>query len=579
MLNLTLVTGLFDLGRGSAVGDLAEYNVRPFEQYLESFSRLLQVEAPMSIYVEPRHEAFVWKHRERKNTRVFLRTPDSFRTEFPFYDRVQEIRRNPEWRARAQWLGESPQANLELYNPMVMSKMGMLHDQTIFDPFGTDHFVWIDAGIASTCGGYIGDPRWLASLVPVLRKFLFICFPYEGSSEIHGYDRGAMAQMCQTDHVRRVARGGLFGGERRAVGRANHHYYRLLEESLANGEMGTEESIFTIMTYREPESYDRYEIPDDGLILHFLDNLITRPVPVVTTEVVELSATLVPTARLPRRAFDPSSIDLARLSVALYVVTFNSPPQLRLLLESWSEQPGFLTSTSRYLIDNSTDPSTTPDYDDLCREYGFEHIKHDNLGICGARQFAAEHFDASRHDYMLFFEDDMLAQPPGQGLCASGLPTRIERLYEKALLIMEKEGFDFLKLSFTEAFGNNSEQWAWYNVPSRVRREVWPEMPALPKEGLAEVIPATRFEHIGSVDGVAYASGEVYYGNWPQVVSRQGNRRMFLGTRWAHPFEQTWMSHMFQLARRGELRGAVLLASPILHTRVHHYPASERKES
>jgi hypothetical protein len=144
---------------------------------------------------------------------------------------------------------------------------------------------------------------------------------------------------------------------------------------------------------------------------------------------------------------------------------------------------------------------------------------------------------------------------------------------------MEKEGFDFLKLSFTEAFGNNAQQWSWYNVPARVRREVWPEMPMLPHEGLAEVIPPTRFEHIGSLRGLAYASGEIYYANWPQIVGREGNRRMFLESRWAHPFEQTWMSHMFQMSRAGTLRGAVLLASPVLHTRVHHYEGAERKES
>jgi hypothetical protein len=242
-------------------------------------------------------------------------------------------------------------------------------------------------------------------------------------------------------------------------------------------------------------------------------------------------------------------------------------------------QPEFLTRTTRYLIDNSTDLTTTADYAALCAAYGFEHLKQDNLGICGARQFAAEHFDASGHDYMFYFEDDMLAQAAGTGPCPNGFPGWIDGLYDKLLLIMEKEGFDFLKLSFTEAFGNNAQQWAWYNVPAHVRREIWPELPTLPREGFADVVPATRFEEIGSVNGLAYASGEVYYANWPQVVGREGNRRMFLDERWAHPFEQTWMSHMFQMSRRGELRGAVLLASPIRHRREHHYDGTERKES
>ncbi|MDX2170747.1 MAG: WlaTC/HtrL family glycosyltransferase [Deltaproteobacteria bacterium] len=579
MQDLTLVTGLFDLGRGAAVENLGSGFVRPFESYLENFARLLAVDVPMSIYVEPAHEAFVWRHRRSDNTRVFHRSPQSFRSEFPFYDRVQEIRRDPAWRARAGWLAESPQANLELYNPMVMSKMGMLHDQSIINPFGSSHLLWIDAGLANTCAGYLGDARWPARIVPLLRKFLFVCFPYEDGYEIHGFDRRAIADLARTDHVRWVARGGLFGGARHAIPRANALYYRLLEISLAQGEMGTEESIFSIMTYREPQHYDRFHIQADGLLGTFFHALIHEPVRVVTTEPVAVSPQVIHSERPKPRAFDPSSVDLDRLSTALYVVTFNSPPQLRLLLDSWTAQPEFLTRTTRYLIDNSTDLGTTPAYAALCEEFGFVHLKRDNVGICGARQLAADHFAAGPHDYMFFLEDDMLAQPRDAAPCANGFPGWVEGLYEKALLIMEKEGFDFLKLCFTEAYGSNAQQWAWYNVPPRVRREVWPESPSLPHQGFAEAIPATRFDAISSVNGLPYASGEVYYANWPQVVSRAGNQRMFLDSRWARPFEQTWMSHMFQLSRAGTLRSAVLLASPIRHCRVHHYVGSERKES
>lgn len=577
--DLTLVTALFDLGRGAVVENLSAGFVRPFDAYLESFSRLLRAAAPMSIYIEPRHEEFVWRHRAPQNTRVFAQSTDRLRNAFPFFAEVQKIRRDPAWRARAGWLAESPQANLELYNPLVMSKLGMVHDQSIINPFGTDRFLWVDAGIASTCGAYLEDPAWPARIRPLLEKFLFLCFPYEGADEIHGFDRRAMAHFARTDDVRWVARGGLFGGRREAIARANRLYYRLLEVSLQQGEMGTEESVFSIMAYREPESYDRFLLPEDGLILHFLDRLLRGPVPVVTAEVVDVSPPPAAAAAPRPRAFDPGAVDLGRLSTALYVVTFNSPPQLRLLLESWAACPQLLGETARYLIDNSTDARTTPEYAEICAQYGFEHLKRDNVGICGARQLAADHFAAGAHDYMFFFEDDMLAHPAGGGLCPNGFPTWVDGLYEKTLLIMEKEGFDFLKLSFAEAHGDNSQQWAWYNVPARVRRDLWPELPMLPQEGLAEAIPATRFERIGSVGGLAYACGEVYYANWPQIVGREGNRRMFLEVRWAHPFEQTWMSHLFQLSRSGQLRGAVLLASPVRHCRVHHYERTERRES
>jgi hypothetical protein len=52
-----------------------------------------------------------------------------------------------------------------------------------------------------------------------------------------------------------------------------------------------------------------------------------------------------------------------------------------------------------------------------------------------------------------------------------------------------------------------------------------------------------------------------------------------MDTVWEHPYEQTWMSHIFQLTREGCVKPAVLLASPVNHNRIFHYPAESRKEN
>lgn len=144
---------------------------------------------------------------------------------------------------------------------------------------------------------------------------------------------------------------------------------------------------------------------------------------------------------------------------------------------------------------------------------------------------------------------------------------------------MLKEKFDFLKFSFTEFYGNNNVQWAWYNVPQTFRDEFWPEYSKLPEHGLDPNAPKTQFKTIDVMEGTAYITGEIYYSNWPQIVSREGNKKMFLDTKWTRPYEQTWMSHIYQLTKKGEVVGAVLLASPIEHNRFDFYEAKERKES
>jgi len=58
----------------------------------------------------------------------------------PFWDKTHEIRNNSNWLNQAGWLSGSPQAVLEYYNPIVQSKMFMLNDVTIWNPFNTEYF-------------------------------------------------------------------------------------------------------------------------------------------------------------------------------------------------------------------------------------------------------------------------------------------------------------------------------------------------------------------------------------------------------------------------------------------------------
>jgi hypothetical protein len=54
---------------------------------------------------------------------------------------------------------------------------------------------------------------------------------------------------------------------------------------------------------------------------------------------------------------------------------------------------------------------------------------------------------------------------------------------------------------------------------------------------------------------------------------------MFLETKWAHPYEQTWMSYIFQETRKGSINPGILLATPTEHNRFEHYSREERREN
>ena len=244
--------------------------------------------------------------------------------------------------------------------------------------------------------------------------------------------------------------------------------------------------------------------------------------------------------------------------------------------------PEWLDRPHLVLLDNSTDKKAKKKKKKIAKEYNFEYVDNGgNIGICGGRQAAADHFDNSDADYYFFFEDDMTSNPPAMAgqVCRNGFSKYVPDLYNKVHTIMLKENFDFLKLSFTEVYWDNNIQTSWYNVPQDIRSRDWPEYDQLPTTGNDPNAPRTIFNKIDRYDGVAYINGEITYSNWPMIVSKKGNKKMFIDTKWAHPYEQTWMSYMYQETKKGNLNPAILLASPIWHERIHYYKPEERREN
>jgi hypothetical protein len=561
MNNLTLVTGLWDIGRGG----LNEGWSRSFEHYKQKFSELLKVENNMIIFGEPELETFVYQYRKKENTQFISRNVSWFKSN-EYYQLIQEIRKDPKWFNQVGWLKDSTQAKLELYNPLVMSKMFILHDAKILDKFNSEYLFWIDAGLTNTVHqGYFTHDKVLEKLTKYVKDFNFVSFPYETNSEIHGFKIDGMNEYAD-DKVNKVCRGGFFGGKKELLGEINTIYYNLLLDTLRKGYMGTEESIFTLMLYRHPELFSYSEIEGNGLMGKFFEDLkndkvvVKKQKPINEVKIVQNK----PTSN----------------KVGLYVITFNSPNQFRTLIKSMEEYDiDFLNKTEKYLLDNSSDLSTTPEYKKLCEQYGFEHIKKDNLGICGGRQFISEHFNETDLDFMIFFEDDMFFCPKKGEVCKNGFGRFTPNLFKKVLDIIQIENLDFLKFNFTEFYGDNSTQWSWYNVPQNFRESHWPNNKKLPKMGLDPNAPRTVFTNIKTHQGTSYALGEVYYCNWPHIVSKEGNEKMFLKTKWGHPFEQTWMSHIFQETIKGNIKSGLLLLTPTEHNRFEHYDGKLRKES
>lgn len=546
MSNTTIVTGLWDIGRGDLANDFS----RSITEYVTHLNQLVnETDINIYLYIDPRLTKYL---TFTKSERVFIveRSIEQLKSNFDFAEVVETIRTSPDWYNFADWLKDSPQATLEYYNIITFSKYFLLNDAVISNPFDSKYFYWLDGGITRT----VSTNHLLSEVIEkipltfdVNNKLLFLSFPYTGNNEVHGFRRTGMNRFANVTLTEFVCRGGFFGGSKEAIARYNTPYYNLLGTTLKEGYMGTEESIFTIMAYVYESDIIRYNIGDAGLIYPFFDHV------------------------------NNTETNLKRESV--YVLSFNAPAQFEQLNKSFAEVDyNFISKPNKYLINNSTDGTTDEAYSNICKKYNYGQLKFNNIGINGARQFVAQHFDQSDSDYYIFFEDDMFLNA-SDGFCVCNMTTKIPDLYTKSLDIMKREGLDFLKLSYCEFYGNNGTQFAWYNIPQELREQEFPGNSTLPVTGLSPNAPATKFDRISTYNGISYAVGQVYYCNWPLWFSKAGNQKVFLDTVFENPYEQTWMSNTFSIYLRNELKTAVLLASPINHSRFAHYSAEERKEN
>lgn len=556
--SITLVTGLWDIKRDTLKDDWG----RGFEDhYIQKFEKLLDIPCNLIVFGEEKLRNIVFERRNDTNTQFIERPQSWFKNEL--YDKIQTIRNNPKWFNQSGWLKDSTQGSLEMYNPLVMSKMFLLNDAKILEKFDSDFLYWIDAGITNTVHpGYFTHDKVLEKLTKYKTHFNFIAFPYDAVNEIHGFTYPDINEFAGDD-VKLVCRGGFFGGSVDLISEVNSLYYSVLNNTLSRGYMGTEESVFSILLYSRPDMFSYFKINDDGLIGTFFENLKNNK---ESLKVV--------------RRIDVEKNDIDYQKVALYVMTYNSPSQFEKLCESFElYDRNFIDLPEKYLLNNSIDNSLNKEYNKLCKKYGFTQIKKNNIGICGGRQFIAEHFDKlDNKDYYFFFEDDMFFYNDDDTTCRNGFARKVDDLYKKSLDIISKENFDFLKLNFSEFYGDNTRQWAWHNLPEKKRKEYFPNNYKKIDDNI-EITPYVNFSNIKSHENLPYATGEIYYSNWPQVVSKIGNEKMFLETKWKYPYEQTWMSYFFHLTKQKQLKPSILLLTPTEHDRFDHYSAEERKEN
>ncbi|HYG26550.1 MAG TPA: WlaTC/HtrL family glycosyltransferase, partial [Caulobacteraceae bacterium] len=440
----TLITAIFDLGRENLEPPFR----RDKDHYRRHLPAVLSIDCPMVVYTDAAHVELVRRLRGDRPTRIQTLDPAAL-ARHALYAPTHQIRADPRWLAQAAWLPGSPQAALPAYNPVVFTKPLWLAEQAQLNPFGSSHFYWIDAGLSHTVPGNYLNGDAFRRLAARHDRLLLLAYPYEPEREVHGFDAEALARLSGVERTRWVARGGLFGGSAAYVGQVAGRYSHSLEQTLADGLMGTEESLLTLLSYAHADLFELQFVGADGLIWPFFADLA---------------------------AGWPGSAGRARELLGdlceTWFVSYNAPLQFERLLDSIkAAEPALLRTGRRVLINNSTDTASFEHYDALCAAYGLEQLREGNRGINAARIHAADLFHHGGRHAMFWFEDDMLLTPEADeaSRCVNGLARYVHGLAGASLAIQQREFADFVKLSFTEVFGSHATQWGWHNLGEAAR--------------------------------------------------------------------------------------------------------------
>lgn len=252
-------------------------------------------------------------------------------------------------------------------------------------------------------------------------------------------------------------------------------------------------------------------------------------------------------------------------SFTLYVLSYNCPRQFEYWINHCESVHKF--AAHKVLIDNTNQDHLSQEYERLCAQHGFEHIKLNNEGIMGGRIVAADHFVNQAHtDLCIYFEDDFITNTPTSELCRSGFPMYVDGWLESALRLALHEDLDYLKLSFSEVFFNNDVQVSWFNVSDTDKARLFPG---------ATQPPATKFSEEKAACELEYYLGEIFWCTWPQIMSKKGCRSL-LRPDFKDRRSMYVMGELYKETLAGDFKPAVLKSSLVTHHREHDYNRETR---
>lgn len=254
MSSATIITALYDIGRGSMNGKWAS---RSFDKYLDYFRHTLAINAPMIVHIPSALVDYVKEHRPADyQTEVIIVEFEDLPVYKKYYKRMQATIDNmvndTSFGAKPKHFNECPEFMTAKYEVIIFSKFEFLSDAAKRNPFKTDYFIWLDAGC------YHDKPTWDQSIpwpdpyrIKILGdKFLITdwTFNIDDKSPLDNkrlYLRGNHNDICAY----------ILGGKREIIEKVRKAIWDEVEEALNLGVINNEQHFLQLVAIQHPEYF------------------------------------------------------------------------------------------------------------------------------------------------------------------------------------------------------------------------------------------------------------------------------------------------------------------------------------
>ena len=250
----TLVTALYDIGRDKLTGKNA---YRSFDKYLSWFKYVLWMNVPMVVFIPEHLESYVVEHRPYGyNTKIIVRSFEEL-SAHKYHDRIQETIDSMVKEADADhgipsYFKECPEFITAKYETIVFSKFDFLKEVAHDNPFGTEYFIWLDAGTFYQEPPFHHELEWPD---PYKIRVLGDKFLVSNQKLDIGDTRPLQDKRSYLRLNRNEVCAYILGGSKHAIDRTHREFWKEVDRALDMGVINNEQHILQLMMLESPEYY------------------------------------------------------------------------------------------------------------------------------------------------------------------------------------------------------------------------------------------------------------------------------------------------------------------------------------